>query len=74
MVKVKSSRFYQNAVQTVGSVGEIILFLCGFCLGKGMFYTAFVFLVIKIVHKLLISELMFRRMKCVIKEETNNNE
>lgn len=32
---MKSSRFYQTAVQTVGSVGEVVLFLCGFFLGKG---------------------------------------
>lgn len=72
--KMKSSRFYQNAVQTIGSVGEIILFLCGFFLGKGMFYTALIFLIVKIMHKLVISELMYRRMKCVVSEESNKEE
>ena len=68
---MKSSRSYQTAVQTVGSVGEVVLFLCGFFLGKGMFYTALIFLIVRIVHKLVISELMYRRMKCVVNEETN---
>jgi len=67
---MKSSRFYQTAVQMVGSVGEVVLFLCGFFLGKGMFYTALIFLIIRIVHKLVISELMYRRMKCVVNEES----
>ena len=69
---MKSSRFYQNFVQTVGSVGEIILFLCGFFLGKEMFVTAVIFLVIRIFHKILISELMYRRTKCIVREESNN--
>jgi len=69
---MKSSRFYQTAVQMVGSVGEIILFLCGFFLGKGMFVTAVIFLVIRILHKLVISELMYRRMKSVVREESTN--
>ena len=69
---MKSSRFYQNIVQTVGSVGEIILFLCGFFLGKEMFVTAIIFLVVRIIHKLVISELMYRRMKSVVREESTN--
>lgn len=70
---MKSSRFYQNIVQMVGSVGEIILFLCGFFLGKEMFVTALIFLVIRILHKITISELMYRRMKLVIREENTND-
>ena len=69
---MKPSRFYQNIVQMVGSVGEIILFLCGFFLGKEMFFTAIAFLIIRIVHKLAISELMYRRMKSVVREESKN--
>lgn len=68
---MKSSRFYQTAVQMVGSVGEVVLFLCGFFLGKGMFYAALIFLIIRIIHKLIISELMYRRMQCVVSEEAN---
>ena len=68
---MRSSRFYQTAVQTVGSVGEVVLFLCGFFLGKGMFYTALILLIVRIVHKLIISELMYLRMKCVVNEESN---
>lgn len=71
---MRSSRFYQNAVQTIGSVGEVVLFLCGFFLGKGMFYTALIFLIIRIIHKLVISELMYRRMQCVVNEESRGGD
>jgi len=69
---MKSSRFYQTACQTVGSVGEIILFLAGFFLGKEMFVVALTFLAIRVAHKLVLSELMYRRSKAVIREEVNN--
>lgn len=69
---MKSSRFYQNFVQMVGSVGEIVLFLSGFFLGKEMFITAATFLIARIIHKLVISELMYRRMKSVIREESKS--
>jgi hypothetical protein len=53
----------------VGSISEIILFLGGFFLGKEMFLTALVFLIIRIAHKLLISELMYKRSITVVREE-----
>ncbi len=65
---MKSSRFYQNCVQTVGSVSEVILFLSGFYLGKEMFITAFIFLMLRIANKIVISELMYRRSLVVVKE------
>ena len=40
----------------------------GFFLGKEMFFTAAIFLVVKIVHKLTISEFMYRRSKVVVVE------
>jgi hypothetical protein len=67
--KLRSSRFYQNYVQVVGSISEIILFLGGFFLGKEMFLIALVFLIIRIAHKLLISELMYKRSITVVREE-----
>jgi hypothetical protein len=71
---MKSSRFYQNSIQAVGSVAEVILFLGGFFLGKEMFVTAFVFLILRMAHKILISELMYRRSIIVIREEVNPKE
>ena len=68
---MKSSRFYQNCIQTVGSVSEEILFLGGFFLGKEMFITAFIFLILRMAHKILISELMYRRSLVVVKEGVN---
>ena len=68
---MKSSRFYQTTLQAVGSVGEIILFLCGFFLGKEMLTTAIIFLIIRILHKIVISELMYRRSITVVREEVH---
>ena len=68
---MKSSRFYQNCIQAVGSVAEVILFLGGFFLGKEMFITAFIFLLLRMAHKILISELMYRRSLVIVKEGVN---
>jgi hypothetical protein len=56
----------------VGSVGEVILFLCGFFLGKEMFVTALIFLIIRICHKIVVSELMYRRSIVVVREEVKD--
>lgn len=69
---MKSSRFYQTTLQIVGSVGEIILFLCGFFLGKDMIITALIFLAVRVIHKVVISELMYRRSITVVREEVNS--
>jgi len=69
---MKSSRFYQTTLQIVGSVGEIILFLSGFFLGKNMITTAFIFLIVRICHKVVISELMYRRSITVVREEVKD--
>ncbi len=65
---MKSSRFYQNCIQVVGSISEVVLFLGGFYLGKGMITTAVALLIFRMAHKILISELMYRRSKVVVTE------
>jgi len=65
---MKSSRFYQNCIQVIGSVGEIVLFLSGFFLGKGMIGAAVGLLIFRMAHKIVISELMYRRSKVVVTE------
>lgn len=72
--KMKSSRFYQTSVQVIGSVSEILLFLGGFFLGKEMIITAVIFLLLRMSHKIIISELMYRRSIMVVREETNAKE
>ena len=71
---MKSSRFYQTSVQIVGSISEIVLFLGGFFLGKEMFITAIIFLALRMSNKILVSELMYRRAKAVVREEMNSKE
>jgi hypothetical protein len=56
--------------QIVGSASEIVLFFSGFFLGKEMFIIAGILMIIKIVSKVSISELMYNRMKAVVKEES----
>jgi hypothetical protein len=43
----------------------------GFFLGKEMFIIAFLFLILRIIHKVTISELMYRRSLVVVKEGVN---
>lgn len=66
---MRSSRFYQNAVQIVGSASEVILFFTGFFLGKGCFLIAALLLAVRIANKVTVSELMYRRMQAVVREE-----
>lgn len=66
---MRSSRFYQNAVQIVGSASEVILFLSGFFLGKGCLAVAMILLAMRIANKITVSELMYRRMRAVVREE-----
>jgi hypothetical protein len=68
----RSSRFYQTCIQVIGSVSEVLLFLGGFFLGKDMVTTAIIFLILRMSHKIVISELMYRRSKLVVREEVNH--
>jgi hypothetical protein len=67
---MRSSKFYQRALQSVGASAEIILFLGGFFLGQKMFVTAITFIAVRIVSKIIMSELMYRRSIMVIRENT----
>ena len=67
--KLKRSRHYQNLVQVTGSLGEIVLFFSGFFLGKSMFITACVLVLMRILFKIIVSEFMYRRQKSIIREE-----
>jgi hypothetical protein len=70
---MKSSRFYQNIIQILGSISEVILFLGGFFLGKEMIITAVVFLGLRMSHKIIMSELMYRRSIVVVREGVNHD-
>jgi len=67
--KMKSSRYYQNLAQAVGSGSEVVLFLSGFFLGKEMFIAALLLIILRIISKIIMSELMYKRMKAIIKEK-----
>jgi len=65
---MKTSRNIQTAIQIVGSVGDIVLFLAGFLLGKEAFAIATVLILLRILIKFTMSELMYRRHQALIKE------
>ena len=67
-MKLKSSRYYQNCVQTIGSSAEVILFLGGFFLGKDMILIACCLLGLRLISKVAISEFMYKRMSAQIEE------
>lgn len=71
---MKSSRYYQNLVQAIGSSAEVILFLGGFFMGKEMFLIAFGLLVLRVVSKIAISEFMYKRMAAQIREGSRKGE
>ena len=71
---MRPSRWYQTGVQIIGSLSEIILFFGGFFLGKGMFIVAFGLILFRMTNKIIISELMYRRSKMVVREELSLSE
>jgi len=71
---MKSSRWYQTTIQIIGSCSEIILFLGGYFLGKEMFIVAGTLLAIRMTNKIILSELMYRRSKLVVREELNEED
>lgn len=65
---MKTSKYYQKALQIVGLGGEVLLFLSGVFLGKGQVTTAVVFLVLRMANKYAVSELMYRRHRALLAE------
>ena len=66
---MKKSRYYQNILQVVSRTGEAAMFACGIFLGKGEYVTAVIIFLIRIAIGATTSELMYRRMKSVTREE-----
>lgn len=69
---MKKSRYYQTLVQVVGSFGDVVLFFSGWLMGKEYLLFALILILLRIGFKITVSELMYRRMKAVIREETKN--
>jgi len=66
---MRSSRYYQNWLQIISRSSTIFMFLSGFYLGKGEIMTALIMLGLKLVTGYSISELMYKRMRAVVREE-----
>ena len=65
---MKTSRYYQKALQFIGLGGEVLLFLSGVFLGKGQVITAIIFLILRMANKYTVSELMYRRHQALLLE------
>jgi len=71
MLKLKPSKYYQRRLQIVSRGSDVVLFLMGFFLGKEAFAMALIFLLLKVSIGFTVSELMYHRMKAVVREENN---
>lgn len=66
---LRPSKFYQRWLQLVSRGSDILLFFMGYFLGKEVFWAALIFLVAKIAIGFTVSELMYKRMRAVVREE-----
>lgn len=65
---MKSSRYYQSWLQIVSRGSDILLFLCGFCLGKEAFAIAIGLIIFRLINGFVISELIYKRLQATISE------
>lgn len=63
------SKYYQRWLQLVSRGSDVLLFLMGYFLGKEVFYMAILFLIAKLAVGFTVSELMYKRMRAVVREE-----
>lgn len=68
-MKLRASKFYQRWLQIVSRGSDILLFLMGYSLGKEVFWAALLFLAAKLAVGFTVSELMYKRMQAVVREE-----
>jgi|GEM_PF-4027700 len=68
---MKSSRYYQTYLQIVSRSGEAAMFFSGVFLGKEHYKTAALIFILRLLIGSTTSELMYRRMKAVTREEVN---
>jgi len=66
---LKSSAYYHNCLQVVGTLGEIALFFAGIYVGKGIWLLGLSLILIRILFKIIMSRLMYRRMQATIREK-----
>jgi len=67
---MRSSKYYQKWLQLVSRGSDVLLFMMGYFIGKEMFCTALLFLIVKLIIGFAISQLMYRRMQAVVGERS----
>lgn len=70
---MKSSRYYQNWPQLISRSGEATMFICGILLGKEHYTASAIVFFIRMFIGCTTSEIMYRRMKAVTREEVQQN-
>lgn len=65
---MKTSRYYQNWLQIVSRGSTVFLFFSAYFLGREAFMIAFTLLSVQLGAGFAISELLYKRMKAVVKE------
>ena len=71
---MRSSRYYQNWLQVISRTGEAAMFISGIFLGKEQYFTALIIFSIRIIIGTTTSELMYKRMQAVTREELQHNQ
>lgn len=59
-------------LQIVARLGEVAMFTSGFYLGKEEYTTAVILLIFRMAIGTTTSEIMYKRMKSVTREEVNH--
>ena len=70
---MKPSKVYQRWIQIIGRGSDVLLFFSAYFLGKEKFIAALTLLILKLIIGYISSELVYKRMKAVIREENNGN-
>ena len=68
---MKPSRYYQTWLQIISRSGEAAMFVCGIYLGREQYLTAFFIFLLRAMIGASTSELMYKRMKAVTREEVS---
>lgn len=71
---MKNSRYYQNILQATSVASKICLFFSGYLLGAGNVVAAAGLLVFRVVAAVIVSEMKYKRMQSMFREEVNHTD
>jgi len=71
---MKDSRHYQNILQGVSALAKVCLFFSGYFLGAGNIAPAAGLLIFRVVAAYIVSEMKYKRMQSMFREEVNHTD